>query len=60
MTMNDATLDKAILKVCNTIAGDANKSSVTIYYLQTEKLAKLGVLPKLNLARWARYAAPTA
>lgn len=44
LTVDDATLDKAILEVCNTIPGNGKKSRVTVYYLLAEKLGKLGVL----------------
>lgn len=44
LTEDDATLDKAIAAVCQTMKADNKKSRVTFYYLLAEKYGKLSVL----------------
>jgi phage host-nuclease inhibitor protein Gam len=44
LTEDDATLDKAIAAVCQTMKADTKKSRVTFYYLLAEKYGKLGLL----------------
>jgi hypothetical protein len=40
----DAELDAAIMKVCETMKADRDKSRVAFYYLLAEKLGKLDAL----------------
>lgn len=43
LMQNDDELDAAVQDVMKTMAGDHNKSRVTVYYLLAEKFGKLGL-----------------
>ena len=42
--VDGSAADKAVASVCETMAGDRNKSRVTFYYLCAKELGKLGSL----------------
>ena len=44
LAADDATLDKAIKAVCDTMKGDKNKSRVAFYYLLADKFGKVASL----------------
>ena len=44
LTDDDATLDKAIKAVCDTMKADKNKSRVAFYYLLADKFGKVASL----------------
>lgn len=43
LMQNDDELDAAVQEVMKTMAGEHNKSRVTVYYLLAEKFGKLGL-----------------